>query len=108
MSKNEQLRIRDGMSLEEVMNAMCNGNYEAMITIAEIFLLKAGMAYLVELDALGIYGEQIDAFWKECCMRDENKLEAIMQAFYTDEYASMPAEEIRANLHQISAQILLN
>lgn len=108
MVETNKLRIENGMSLEEVMFAMCNGSYEAMLSVAEIFALQAGMVYLIELDILGIYGEELDTFWNEYCKRDRDNLETIMQAFYTDEYASMPAEEIRANLKQISAQILLN
>ena len=99
-------RIETGMTLEEVMFAMCNGNYSAMLSTAEIFVLPAGMAYLVELDLLGIYGVELDTFWNEYCKRDRDNLEAVMQALYTEEYKNLTEEEIRANLCEICKKII--
>ena len=108
MEETKKLRIKNGMSLEEVMFALSDGNYEAMLSVAEIFVLPAGMVYLIELDILGVYGEELDTFWNEYCKRDLDSLDAIMQAFYTDEYQEMSDEEIRANLSQICQKILSN
>lgn len=106
MTVNKILRIKNGMSIEELMTVMCDNNYEAMKSIAEIFALNAGMAHLVELDIMGIYGAKLNEFWKVCCKSDEENLHIIMQKLFSEEFTDITDEEIRENLTLICEQIL--
>ncbi len=106
MTVNKTLRIKNGMSIEDTIKVMSNYDLDYMRPVMEIMCLSAGMAHLIELDIVGIYGEKLNELWVECCDRDEAKFEKVMATLFTEEYADLDDATVRADLKEICNQIL--
>ena len=106
MTVNKTLRIKNGMSIEDTIKVMSDNDFDYARPVMEIMCLNAGMAHLIELDIVGIYGEKLNELWVECCERDEAKFEKVMAMLFTEEYADVDDKEICENLKEICNHIL--
>lgn len=93
-------RINTRMNMEQIFNAMSDGNQEAISCMKQMVRndMVSAIRDLFLLDSLNIYGEQICKLWKECCGQNARKFKATIKAFRERRYTP---EQIAENLsHQ--------
>lgn len=99
---NTNTRIIDGMTLQEILITMSEGNPGALTCMIQ--MLNSDLRNFSDIllfDKMGIYGSQIYIVWNDCCNRDMRKFKETIQAFREGKFTE---EEIQKNLARPHAQ----
>lgn len=107
---NEQ-RIKAGMSIQDILCAMCSGNPGALTVCMKLLAnseridpdsFNDGFAAILQLDALGIYEHRIWGLYKDVCGGHLGKMIAVLRANQLGELAGVDAQALN---HAIDDQV---
>lgn len=95
-------KIRANLNVDDLIDAMAEGNSDALNFIMEMMRTNAkAVTNILFLDNMEIYGSKICVFWTDCCGRDQSKVNETI-AFLKKEGISK--EKIHENLSQCYAK----
>lgn len=92
MSKIER-KIEDGMSLEEILTVMSEGDDGARSVLTKV--MNFNIFNIMRLDKLQIRGEKINILYKECCQNRDDKFYLTLEMLRLNTFSQ---EQIQRNL----------